>query len=634
MSNLQFSHHGSDQSAQANSRDGTAQDPAADNSSGSINDHFSKLNLSEQTDASTAANDAHLPHTDDSTTIGHDAHAAYGQSSPNLLPQQQYIPGYSIPFHGHPAYTAAPYGFSYPPGYPMYPGHHASFPMSDVSYQYPPGFSIPPGHQPSFPMIGVNSNYPGYPPSSYTYAVPSMPQTSDTDTLGSESQNDQPKDKQQRTYTSPKESPVVVQPVAKFHTPVQIYGSPQLQIVSSKTGFNTWIFNFISVLKEYGLTDIIPGPRGHSKRSPTTTERQNIISTFHYYVKDEFVPEWFFSNSNDTFESVKRAIQLQQAQNDSSQLWHDLKALSYDGTKDAFPFVTKVRSIIQRFSNPDADETVTLIKTAILSSLSGTCLSIVKTYEKLEHDYSLDQLLDDIQYEYDFNSKYKLISSSKRSPTKPSGTIMCKYCNKSGHTIENCYSKKNQENGSRSTGRQKRPVRKNNNINLRSSITSSNSDSSHSLRPTSTSSIVAIAKNSVNNVQSLTSTFDVGNYILLDNGSSITLINDADLLHDVTYDFIVPHIATTQNHRPHARAQGTLKLHFHNNKEISVNAYFVPEIVDNILRIHDLEEQGAYQNPKTRILEDTNGVIFAEYTKFDSLCWLSNRYIIIHTHYL
>jgi len=226
------------------------------------------------------------------------------------------------------------------------------------------------------------------------------------------------------------------------------------------------------------------------------------------------------------------------------------------------------------------------------------------------------------------------ISSSKRSPTKPSGTIMCKYCNKSGHTIENCYSKKNQENGSRSTGRQKRPVRKNNNINLRSSITSSNSDSSHSLRPTSTSSIVAIAKNSVNNVQSLTSTFDVGNYILLDNGSSITLINDADLLHDVTYDFIVPHIATTQNHRPHARAQGTLKLHFHNNKEISVNAYFVPEIVDNILRIHDLEEQGAYQNPKTRILEDTNGVIFAEYTKFDSLCWLSNRYIIFHTHYL
>jgi len=432
----------------------------------------------------------------------------------------------------------------------------------------------------------------------------------------------------------PKESPVVVQPVANFYIPVQIYGSPQLQIVSSKPGFDTWTFDFISVLKEYELADIIAGPRGHSKRAASPSERQNIMSTFQYYVKDDFVPDWFFTNSNNTFESVKRAIQLQQAQNDSSQLWHDLKALSYDGTKDAFPFVTKVRSIINRFSNPEADETVTFIKTAILSSLSGSFLSIVKTYEKLENNYTIDQLLDDIQYEYDFNSKYKLISSSKRSPAKPSNTIICKYCQKSGHTLENCYTKKNQENGSRSTGRQKRPVRKNNNINLRSSITSSNPDSSHSLRSTSTSSIVAIAKNSVNNVQSLTSTFDVGNYILLDNGSSITLINDADLLHDVTYDFIVPHIATTQNHRPHARAQGTLKLHFHNNKEISVNAYFVPEIVDNILRIHDLEEQGAYQNPKTRILEDTNGVIFAEYTKFDSLCWLSNRYIIFHTHYL
>lgn len=273
--------------------------------------------------------------------------------------------------------------------------------------------------------------------------------------------------------------PKPIQP-SSFPTPIQIYYSPKLQTVTTKAGFNTWIREFISVLKDYNLVDIIPGPRGKSIRSASTSERQNILATLHLYVKNEFLPAWFFDTTDNIYESVRRAMQLQQGNRDTSQLWSDMKALSYDGTTDAFPFVSKVRSIIRRFPSTRSPDTISLMKTAILSSLHGKCLTLVKKYDRLEESFTIDQLLDDIQYEYDFDSKHRTLSSTSKKRTPSASPDTCRYCHKPGHTIDQCYTKQNQENNKK-TSKPKRNVKKSNHI-----VSTSSSDSNQ-LRPTSTS---------------------------------------------------------------------------------------------------------------------------------------------------
>lgn len=173
MSKIQ---HGSSFSDHANRRDSTDQDPRPDTSSGSINEHFKKLNISEDTCASTATMNTDKSHEDGSTTIDQDAPSqdAYGQSSPHSQHGFLYPP-----FQPYP-YGSNPYGFTYPPGFPMGPGHPTSFPMYDVPPQgptpaYPMPVNQPSGHPTSFPMLGVNPFLPGYNPYGYPYQMAPMP---------------------------------------------------------------------------------------------------------------------------------------------------------------------------------------------------------------------------------------------------------------------------------------------------------------------------------------------------------------------------------------------------------------------------------------------------------------------------
>lgn len=246
---------------------------------------------------------------DGSTTIDQrvPTKETYGQSSPNV-PHGSPHPSFPPYMYG-----ANPYGFTYPPGFPMGPDHRTFYPMYDAPLQgFPPAHqmpvNLPSGHPTSYPMLGVNPYFQGYNPYGYPYPMAFMspsplmnPSTSDKVNLHQDDYSHAPQD-----TSGP---PPVQHP--SFPKPIQIYYSPKLQTVSTKADFNTWMRDFISVLKTYKLEDILPGPRGQSICSASPSERQNIIATLYFYVKDEFLPTCFFETTDNIYESVRRAIQLQ-----------------------------------------------------------------------------------------------------------------------------------------------------------------------------------------------------------------------------------------------------------------------------------------------------------------------------------
>lgn len=110
-------------------------------------------------------------------------------------------------------------------------------------------------------------------------------------------------------------------------------------------------------------------------------------------------------------------------------------------------------------------------------------------------------------------------------------------------------------------------------------------------------------------------TFDSSKFLLLDNGSSITLINNVDFLHDLTHDFRKPYIAI-KDHQLYPQAKGTSKLMLTNHDPISLTAYYVPEIMESIISLDVLEQLGIHLNSKTQMLQSMSGTTFDNYTKY------------------
>ena len=410
-------------------------------------------------------------------------------------------------------------------------------------------------------------------------------------------------------------------PMSKY----RLLFSPKLQVVSTKDGFNTWIKNFISVLEDYHLSELLLDKQGHSKRPASVTERQTFDATLHYYVKDEFLPNWFqtaIKSSDDAHDSTQRAIYLHQQKHDQSNLWSQLKSLSYDGISNAFIFISKVRAIISLFPDGTSSEVSSLIITILFDALHGSYTSIVKKSAPKTESYTVNDVLDAIQFEYDFHERYQ--KSHRITSGKPTLTI-CSYCKKSGHSASQCYAKQNKEKASHKSSTRYKNKKSSHHISVTGpttpdTTTPSSGDDDDSLRPTSSDSINADATNDDNSI-------NLNHYMLLDTGSNISIVNDMAFLHDISQDYIPPSIEDTENRPISHKARGILKLRFPGGKIVNLTAYYAPNSDTNIIGALTLERDGIYICCKTCTLEGNNNTIYAHYRQFDELPWLSNRFL-------
>ena len=410
-------------------------------------------------------------------------------------------------------------------------------------------------------------------------------------------------------------------PMSKY----RLLFSPKLQVVSTKDGFNTWIKNFISVLEDYHLSELLLDKQGHSKRPASVTERQTFDATLHYYVKDEFLSNWFqtaIKSSDDAYDSTQRAIYLHQQKHDQSNLWSQLKSLSYDGISNAFIFISKVRAIISLFPDGTSSEVSSLIITILFDALHGSYTSIVKKSAPKTESYTVNDVLDAIQFEYDFHERYQ--KSHRITSGKPTLTI-CSYCKKSGHSASQCYAKQNKEKASHKSSTRYKNKKSSHHISVTGpttpdTTTPSSGDDDDSLRPTSSDSINADATNDDNSI-------NLNHYMLLDTGSNISIVNDMAFLHDISQDYIPPSIEDTENRPISHKARGILKLRFPGGKIVNLTAYYAPNSDTNIIGALTLERDGIYICCKTCTLEGNNNTIYAHYRQFDELPWLSNRFL-------
>ncbi|KAG0653142.1 hypothetical protein C6P45_004329, partial [Maudiozyma exigua] len=87
---------------------------------------------------------------------------------------------------------------------------------------------------------------------------------------------------------------------------------------------------------------------------------------------EEFLPSWFkeaTTRSANEFQAIQRAMVLSLKETDQQHLWAELKSLTYNGSSDAFVFISKICSIIDSFPDADSESTAPLLKTIIFDSL-------------------------------------------------------------------------------------------------------------------------------------------------------------------------------------------------------------------------------------------------------------------------
>lgn len=323
-----------------------------------------------------------------------------------------------------------------------------------------------------------------------------------------------------------------------------------LHQVSDPSEFPDFLQNFQKYLNDINLSKIFLNT---AQSTITDQEKQHVTHIFRLYVDPKAYPMWFKNELSDNyvslFDLIQCAIIKYNKRNTPTKLYQQLQHIRYDAKYDPMLFKKRINNMIQQAKDYNITIPDRILCDTIIQSLHGPYQIIVDNYNRNFHNITLNDILNDI------------INIHSRQPHP--------------------YPIKHHSNTSSSTKPTNQPKKPKNKKKI------SNIHCEH-----------PIEENTQDD-----SPENLKDYLVLDTGAEISVINDIEFLNHITDANVVLYAA---NDKPiPAAASGIISLKFQtHSKPYVIRAIHAPDISNNFISTYQLEKVGIVVDTRHRQLLD------------------------------
>lgn len=428
--------------------------------------------------------------------------------------------------------------------------HTPPFVPSTHQYPYPyPGTpSYPYGYQYPFYPMGYQPNmnpYYFFPPPPHLYYPPPPPTPVQPHSTPSTSSGPTLQESDNQSVSSYSTTPI---------------STVTLNRVSDPSEFHEFLTNFQKYLNDINLSKIFINT---AQSTITDQEKQHVTHIFRLYVDPKAYPMWFKNELSDNyvsfFDLIQCAIIKHNKRNTPTKLYQQLQHIRYDPKYDPMLFKKRINNMIQQAKQYDLVIPDRILCDTIIQSLHGPYQIIVDNYNRNFQHITLNDILNDIinihsRQPHSYPTKHHTNTSSPIKPQPPPSS------------------------SAKPTTSTKKTPRKIqiSNIYLGPQISENlETDSPDNLK----------------------------DYLVLDTGAEISVINDKNFLTNTTDANV---ILTAVNDEPiPATTSGIISLKFQSHsKPYVIQAIHAPDISHNFISTYQLEQAGIVVDTRHRQLLD------------------------------